>query len=86
MKLEFETDGGDVAFSIKFVDTDHRIHELVAESRVPSDLESIRKGFKIPGEGTLIFKWNNEYSWFASKSLSYMIELKQVISRIFYIF
>ena len=79
MRYEFETDGGDIEFGINFLsNNDNTTEEIISMTRMPSDVEPIRGQFKAPSEGTIIFKWNNEFSWFSSKNLSYMIEMAQV--------
>jgi hypothetical protein len=88
VKYEFETEGGDIDFGIDFVaggtgtgegaGAGAAAEEIIKVGRMPSDLEPIRGQFKAPSEGVIVFKWNNEYSWFTSKNLSYMIEMAQV--------
>jgi hypothetical protein len=80
VSYEFETDGGDIYFGISFISAGESAvaEEVIKVDRMPSDEEPIRGRFKAPSEGVIVFKWNNEYSWFASKSLSYVIEMAQV--------
>lgn len=85
MKYEFETEGGDIDFGINFISPDEpEPEEIITVSRMASDVEPIKGQFRAPSEGVVMFRWNNEYSWFASKSLSYMIEMAQV-GPIFYL-
>jgi hypothetical protein len=82
VKYQFETEGGDIAFGLTFLSNAHSNHaaaDVISLARLPSDQELITGAFKAPSEGTLVFKWSNEYSWFRSKNLSYRIELQQVI-------
>lgn len=82
VKYEFETEGGDIDFGITFTSTGSgsaEEEEIISISRISSDVEPIRGQFKAPSEGVIMFKWNNEYSWFTSKSLSYMIDMVQVL-------
>lgn len=82
MKYQFETEGGDIAFGLTFLSNAHSNHaavDIVSLARVPSDQELITGSFKAPTEGTLVFKWSNDFSWFNSKNLSYKLELLQVL-------
>lgn len=45
--------------------------------RVPSDVESIRGAFKSNADGIFVFIFDNTYSWFNSKLLSYSVNLFQ---------
>lgn len=46
--------------------------------RVPSDIETIKGTFKSEVDGTFTFLFDNAFSWFNSKLLSYSIHLYQV--------
>ena len=46
--------------------------------RVPSDIETIKGKYKAETEGTLYFLFDNSFSWFNSKLLTYSISLYQV--------
>jgi hypothetical protein len=86
VKYQFETSPGDIEFSIKFVtftEDDGAPHveipeDIISAHRVPSDTEIISGQFRISSAGMIMFKWNNDYSWFTTKQLSYLIELAQV--------
>ena len=46
--------------------------------RVPSDIETIKGTFKSETNGTFIFIFDNTFSWFNSKLLTYNVQLFQV--------
>lgn len=45
--------------------------------RVPSDIENIKGSFKSDMDGVFVFIFDNKYSWFNSKLLSYTVNLFQ---------
>jgi len=52
--------------------------EVIRESaREPSDLEPIKGSYKADYDGIFIFIFDNSFSWFTDKSLSYTIHLLQ---------
>ena len=51
---------------------------VVAPMRVPSDIENIKGTFKSESDGTFVFLFDNKFSWFNSKLLSYTVNLFQV--------
>ena len=76
VKYFFATSGGDIKFSLTFLSASRP--EVVFEpSRVPSDVEPIAGSFKSPREGTLLFHFDNSFSWFTAKELTYQISLIQ---------
>ena len=76
VKYFFTTSGGDISFSTKFQSSSGS-EVIFSESRVPSDIEPYTGQFKSPKEGTLVLNFDNSYSWFTAKLLSYSIELFQ---------
>jgi hypothetical protein len=50
---------------------------IVEPTRVPSDVEPITGSFKAPTDGTIILAYDNTFSWFNPKLLSYVVELHQ---------
>ena len=77
IEYEFTTQVGDISFEIQFLSTDRLADIVFEEERVPSDIKPIQGTFKAQRDGTFLFVWNNSYSWFNSKLLSYKIELYQ---------
>jgi hypothetical protein len=75
----FSTSQGDVAFGAEFISADKQRppETIVATHRVPSDVENITGRFKAGREGTLVIKFDNSFSWFTPKHLTYSIELNQ---------
>jgi len=76
-QIQFSTTGGDISFSMHFSsDVSSGVLETVSEpTRVPSDVETISRAFVAPEDGTLLIIFDNSYSWFAIKYLSYHIEV-----------
>ena len=50
--------------------------ELYPKSRVPSNETSISGKLRCPRVGHVHFVWNNAFSWFTNKSLSYTVRLE----------
>lgn len=74
----FSTVQGDISFSADFHSADGRPTDIIIEPhRVPSDIENITGRFKAGREGTLIIKFDNSFSWFTPKYLSYVVEMYQ---------
>jgi hypothetical protein len=46
--------------------------------RVPSDIETIKGSFKSESDGTFVFVFDNAFSWFNVKLLTYSVQLFQV--------
>jgi len=77
VSYSFNTENGDIAFGVRFFSSDG-VENTVAElTRVPSHLEVISGNFKAPTIGKFVFCWDNKFSWFTPKILSYSIELHQ---------
>lgn len=72
----FATVQGDISFSAVFHSADGRPSEVIIQPhRVPSDVENITGRFKAGREGTLAIKFDNAFSWFTPKYLSYSVEM-----------
>jgi hypothetical protein len=93
VNYSFCTQQGDIDFGITFIpiDPDNTEQDSVAaskdkkgaaevleEHRVPSEIEPISGVFRSPQEGTVVFYWDNSFSWITPKKLTYCIEVKQV--------
>ena len=77
-KYSFSTTIGDIAFSVEYRCKGRPDEKIFGNSRVPSDLEQISGTFKSVREGTLLFIFDNSFSWYNPKILTYKIELFQV--------
>lgn len=77
VRYQFSTSGGDVLFSTAFSSGGGNEEPVFAADRVPSDVEPYTGNFKAQREGTLVLRFDNSFSWFTSKLLSYQIELYQ---------
>lgn len=100
VNYSFCTQQGDIDFGITFIpSTDNNSDkddgnssskdkteaaEVLGEHRVPSEVEPISGVFRSPHEGTVVFYWDNSFSWITPKKLTYCIEVKQVCSHLRY--
>ncbi len=55
---------------------------IVSASRVASDVETIFGSYRAQQDGTFFLEFDNSYSWFTPKQLTYNVELLQVSLRI----
>ena len=76
VKYQFTTSGGDIEFSSEFRHNGGT-EVLFASQRVPSDVEAHAGQFKAPRDGALLLRFDNNFSWFTPKLLSYQVELYQ---------
>lgn len=51
---------------------------IVASMRVPSDIETVKGNFKSESDGSFVLLFDNSYSWFNAKMLTYNVRLFQV--------
>eukprot|EP01041_Mallomonas_annulata_P012516 gene12516-26371_t len=77
VSYSFATEFGDISFGAIFYTTEGTENVILESTRVPSDVEAITGSFKVPRDGTVVFIWDNSFSWLTSKTLSYSIELHQ---------
>jgi hypothetical protein len=88
VNYSFCTQQGDIDFGITFIPLDKETEdgakteknesaEVLEEHRVPSEVEPISGVFRSPQEGTVVFYWDNSFSWITPKKLTYCIEVKQ---------
>jgi uncharacterized protein YneR len=78
VKYEFYTRHGDISFGLQFITSGNMIEVIREPSREPSDVEPIKGSYKAEYDGVFIFIFDNTYSWFTDKELSYTIQLLQV--------
>jgi hypothetical protein len=78
VKYEFCTENGDIVFSIVFVSDEGEETIISAPERVNSQEEPVSGTCQLDSPGTLLFLWDNTFSWFNSKSLTYAVEIEQV--------
>lgn len=76
----FHTKNGDISFGLDFLPLKGGEIEIIPNNRVPSDKQDIIGSYKVSNEGTVVLYWDNSFSWFAQKDLSYSIQVTQVIS------
>lgn len=81
--VQFSTTNGDISFSMHFASSiasseeDSSMDTMVESTRVSSDVTPYTNTFKATKDGTLLLIWDNSFSWFTSKYLTYTIELRQ---------
>lgn len=84
VKYSFSTVNGDISFGLQYM-TSSNVVEVIRETmREPSDVEPIKGSFKADYDGVFIFIFDNTFSWFTDKLLSYNIQLFQVCRLFFY--
>ena len=76
-KYRFSTKIGDIAFCVQYICPGRAPEVIFETSRVPSDQEPITGSYKSSRDGTLMFIFDNTFSWFNPKLLTYNIELFQ---------
>lgn len=77
VKYSFSTKIGDISFSTEFHAPGQEPVVVVAPMRVPSDIETIKGTYKAEAEGTFLFIFDNSFSWFNPKTLTYNVQLFQ---------
>jgi hypothetical protein len=80
IKYTFSTQVGDIYFCAQFLIPGQADEIIVEPNRVPSDIEQITGTYKSVRDGTFLMIFDNNFSWFNHKILSYKILLYQVIS------
>jgi hypothetical protein len=76
VKYQFSTTDGDIQFSTSF-NGGNVTENIVQPARVPSNTEHVKGGYKATCAGSLLLKFDNSFSWFTPKYLSYQIRLYQ---------
>ena len=76
VKYQFSTSGGDISFMTKFW-SKNGSDTVFEPTRVPSDVEAYTGQFKATKDGTLILFFDNSFSWFTPKYLTYNVEVFQ---------
>lgn len=76
VKYQFSTAGGDISFTTKFWSKGGS-ETIFEATRVPSDVEAYTGQYKATKDGTLILFFDNSFSWFTPKYLTYNVEVFQ---------
>lgn len=84
IKYSFTTEIGDISFSTEYNTPGQPLEILVESLRVPSDEEKIEGSFKAGRDGTFCMIFDNSYSWFNPKLLTYKVSLYQVVISLSY--
>lgn len=74
---KFSTEENDVSFAVIFEGLDDSIEVILPAGRVDSHFEPISGAITVHKPGSIILEWDNSYSWFNTKTLSYAVSLKQ---------
>lgn len=78
IKYNFTTQNGDIQFGTTFQFLSKSYENILEADRVPSDIETISGCYKAMHDGKFLLVFDNSFSWFTPKSLSYVVELFQV--------
>lgn len=79
ISYRFRTEPGDISFGISFKNIDGRESILKELDRVPSHIGSATGTVTLPDTtGVVFLKWDNLFSWFTTKELTYSVELRHV--------
>lgn len=78
IKYSFSTQIGDINFASDFSTPGQPVEIVVEANRVPSDEETIEGTFRTGRDGTFTLYFDNSYSWFNPKLLTYKVSLFQV--------
>lgn len=76
VRYQFTTSGGDISFMTKYYSKGNS-DVIFGPSRVPSDVDAYTGQYKSTKDGTLILYFDNEFSWFTPKYLTYHVEVFQ---------
>jgi len=74
---KFSTEENDISFAVIFEGLDDSIEVILPAGRVDSHFEPISGAITVHKPGSIILEWDNNYSWFNTKTLSYTVSLKQ---------
>ncbi|KAM3570502.1 hypothetical protein VYU27_007426 [Nannochloropsis oceanica] len=74
----FASDEFDISFAVFFlgVEEDAKMEIVLPAARVNSHQEPVSGDITVHRPGTVILLWDNTYSWFATKALSYSVHLR----------
>jgi len=73
---EFRTESNNIDFEVIFKPKSGGTpEEVFKKERVDSHLKIIEGGFEAKNAGTVIFTWDNKFSWTSSKTVFYFIEV-----------
>jgi len=77
VKFIFSTTNGDINFSLQYITNTNLVEVIREPIREPSHIEQIKGSYKADYDGIFIFVFDNSYSWFTDKPLTYDIHLIQ---------
>lgn len=83
IKFTFSTKQGDISFGLHFITPMDHVEVIREPMREPSDVEPIKGSYNADYEGIFVLIFDNSFSWFTDKLLSYNIQLIQVIITVF---
>lgn len=73
LKFEFETKGYDIGFQVVLDGEDQSSTTLLSLDRYNSHQDKMSGQCNVPKQGTARLTWDNSYSWFTPKALSYHV-------------
>merc|ERR1719197_222126 len=74
---KFSTEDYDISFAVIFEGLDGATEVILPSGRVDSHFEPISGAITVHKPGSIVLEWDNSYSWFNTKTLSYAVSLKQ---------
>jgi len=77
VSFTFQTSNGDISFSMVFIGLNGEEQIIIPPDRVNSDSEPFNDSVRLPERGSLILMWDNSYSWWHKKELSYSLQIEQ---------
>ncbi|TFJ80634.1 hypothetical protein NSK_008060 [Nannochloropsis salina CCMP1776] len=74
----FASDEFDIGFAVFFQGAEEgaKLETVLPSSRVDSHVEPVSGDITVHRPGTVVLLWDNSYSWFATKALSYSVHLR----------
>ncbi len=78
VKYCFSTTNGDISFGLHYATPGNLVEVIREVMREPSDIEPIQGSYKADYDGIFIFVFDNSFSWFTDKLITYDITLLQV--------
>lgn len=78
VKYSFSTSNGDISFGLQYCTPGNLVEVIRETMREPSDVEPIKGSYKADYDGVFVFIFDNSFSWFTDKLITYEITLLQV--------
>jgi len=73
--------GSDIGFSLVYEPVQKKDNESVSSVVIPQRIESMKGTFFVEGSGTLLFEWDNSFSWLNEKTLDYHVSFMEPVDK-----